>query len=172
MAVLRHAAMIWGMLPQRTCERSASNVTSRTNATCFQSAIALVPRSASAWVSRARAQARDAIDHFHPFLARFLEHDLTSQLKDLREPGPIAVADEGLTRREIALLYTPMAKIDCPRRALAVANGRERQDQRDIGPPPRRVLFDDHDIISSLVYNRLRDVALGQEGIHRDNESF
>jgi hypothetical protein len=34
---------------------------------------------------------------------------MPSQLKDLREPGPIAVADEGLTRREIALLDASMA---------------------------------------------------------------
>src|SRR4029453_14749366 len=79
-------------------------------------------------------QARDAIDHFHPFLARFLAHDVTSKLKDLREPGPLAVAYEGLTRREIALLDAPMAQVDRPRRGLAVANGRERKDQLDIGP--------------------------------------
>src|SRR5215471_3666845 len=30
MAVLRNAAIMWGILPQRTCERSSSNVTSRT----------------------------------------------------------------------------------------------------------------------------------------------
>src|SRR2546427_4692792 len=83
------------------------------------------------------AQARDSIDHFHPFLARFLEHDVTSQLKDLRQPGPIAVAYEGLTRRDIALLDAPMAKVDSPRGGLAVADGRERKDQLDIGPQPR-----------------------------------
>src|SRR5215472_18183690 len=72
------------------------------------------------------AQARDSIDHFHPFLACFLEHNMPSQLKDLREPGPIAVADEGLTRREIALLDAPMAKVDRPRCVLPIADGRER----------------------------------------------
>jgi hypothetical protein len=101
-----------------------------------------------------------------------LEHDVTSKLKDLREPGPIAVADEGLTRREIALLDAPMAKVDRPRRGLAVANGRKRKDQRDIGPQLRLVLFDDHDIIPALGYNRLRDVALGQECVHRDDTTF
>ena len=30
MAVLRKAAMIWGVEPHRTCERSSSKVTSRT----------------------------------------------------------------------------------------------------------------------------------------------
>jgi hypothetical protein len=30
MVVLRNAAIMWGILPQRTCERSSSNVTSRT----------------------------------------------------------------------------------------------------------------------------------------------
>jgi len=34
---------------------------------------------------------------------------MTSQLKDLHEPGPIAGAYEGLTRRAIALLDAPMA---------------------------------------------------------------
>src|SRR2546425_10947851 len=118
------------------------------------------------------AQARDSIDHFHPFLARFLEHDMPAQLKDLREPGPSAVAYESLTRREIALLDAPMAKVDRPRRGLAVANGRERKDQLDVGSQMRLILFDDHDINPSLVYNRLRDVALGQERIHRDNPTF
>jgi hypothetical protein len=118
------------------------------------------------------AQARDSIDHFHPFLARFLEHDVTSKLKDLREPGPLAVAYEGLTRRDIALLDAPMAKVDSPCRGLAVANGRERKDQLDIGPQLRLILFDDHDIIPSLFSNRLCDVALGQERVHRDNTTF
>src|SRR5215510_13338125 len=118
------------------------------------------------------AQARDTIDHFHPFLACFLEHHVTSKLKDLREPGPIAVAYEGLTRRDITLLDAPMAKVDGPRRDLAVALRRERKDQLDIGPQLRLVLFDDHDIIAALVHNRLRDVALGQERVHRDNTTF
>ena len=65
-----------------------------------------------------------------------------------------------------------MAKVDRPRRGLAVANGRERKNQLDVGPQPRLVLFDDHDIIPSLFYNRLRDVALSQERVHRDNPTF
>jgi len=97
---------------------------------------------------------------------------VTSQLKDLRQPGPIAVAYEGLTRRDIALLDAPMAKVDSPRGGLAGADGRERKDQRDIGPQPRLVLFDDHDIIPSLLDNRLRDVALGQERVHGDHAPF
>src|SRR4029453_3733897 len=109
------------------------------------------------------AQARDTIHYFHPLLARLLEHDVTSQLKDLRQPGPIAVAYESLTRREIALLDAPMAKVDRPRRGLAGPDGRESKDQCEVGPQPRLVLFDDHDIIPSLVDNRLCDVALGQE---------
>ena len=36
----------------------------------------------------------------------------------------------------------------------------------------RLVLFDDHDIIPAPVHNRLRDVALGQERVHRDNPPF
>src|SRR6516165_4183310 len=97
---------------------------------------------------------------------------MTAQLKDLREPGPIAVADEGLTRRELALLDAPMAQVDRPRRRLMVTDRRERKDQLDIGPQPRLVLFDDHDIVPALVHNRLCDVALGQQRVHRDYTTF
>jgi hypothetical protein len=94
---------------------------------------------------------------------------MPSQLKDLRQPGPIAVADEGRTRRALALLAAPMAQGDRLRRGWAVANGRARQDQRDIGPQLRLVLFDEHDLIPALVDNRLREVAWGQERVHRDH---
>jgi hypothetical protein len=101
-----------------------------------------------------------------------LERHVTAQLKDLRQPGPIAVAYEGLTRRDLALLDAPMAQVDRPRRRLTVTDRRERKDQRDIGSQPRLVLFDDHDIVSALVHNRLGDVALGQKRVHRDNTTF
>ena len=97
---------------------------------------------------------------------------MTSQLKDLREPGPIAVAYEGRTRRDMTLLDAPVAKVDRPRWVLPIPDGRERKDQRNIGPQLRLMLFDDHDIIPSLFDNRLRDVALGQERVHRDNTAF
>ena len=93
---------------------------------------------------------------------------MTPQLKDLRQPGPIAVAHQGLTRRDIALLDAPMADVHRACGLLTVAHGRERKDQLDIGPELRLVLFDDHDIIAALVHNRLRHVALGQERVHRD----
>jgi hypothetical protein len=63
-----------------------------------------------------------------------VEHARTSKLKDLREPGPIAGADEGRTRRAITLLDAPMAKVDRPRCVLPIADGRERKDQFNIGP--------------------------------------
>ena len=68
-------------------------------------------RSSQLWPGSTASPGRSwrAIDHFHPFLARFLKHHVTSQRKDLRQPGPIAVADEGRTRREIALCNAPMA---------------------------------------------------------------
>ncbi len=97
---------------------------------------------------------------------------MTPQLKDLRQPGPIAVAYQGLTRRDIALLDAPMANVHRARGVLPVADGRERKDQLNIGPQLRLVLFDDHDIIPALVHNRLRHVALGQERVHRDNAAF
>ena len=65
-----------------------------------------------------------------------------------------------------------MAQVDRPCRGLMIANGRERKDQLNISPQVWLVLFDDHDIIAALVDNRLRDVALGQERIHRDNTTF
>src|SRR5215510_12247403 len=98
-------------------------------------------------------QTGDPIDHFYPFLARFLGDDMTPQLKDLREPGPITVAHEGRTGRDIALLDTPMPDIDCAGGLLTVARGREHKDSRDIGAELRLVLFDDHDIIASLCHN-------------------
>jgi hypothetical protein len=97
---------------------------------------------------------------------------VTPKLKDLGQPGPITVAYESLTRREIALLDAPMPQVDSPCRGLVVANGRKRKDQRDISPQLRLVLFDDHDIIPALVDNRLRDVALGQERVHGDHTAF
>jgi hypothetical protein len=97
---------------------------------------------------------------------------MTSQRKDLREPGPIAVADEGRTRREMALLDAPMAKGNCPRWVLPIADGRARKDQCNIGPQLRLILCDDPDLIPALVDNCLRAVALGQECIHCANPTF
>src|SRR4029450_1716067 len=102
-----------------------------------------------------RAQARDPIDHFHPFLACFGEHDVTPKLKNLGQPGPITVAYESLTRREIALLDAPMAQVDSPCRGLVVANRRERKDQLDISPQLRLGLFYAHEIIPPLFYTLL-----------------
>ena len=62
-----------------------------------------------------------------------------------------------------------MTKVDRPRCVLPIADGRERKSQRNNDPQLGLILFDDHDIIPTLVDNRLRNVALGQERIHRDN---
>ena len=118
------------------------------------------------------AQARDALDHFHPLLARCLQHHVTSQLKDLRQPRPITVAHQGLTRRDIARFDAPMANIHSTRGVLPVADWRARKDQRNIGPQPRRVLFDAHDVLPTLVSNCLRDVTVGQERVHHHNATF
>jgi hypothetical protein len=90
----------------------------------------------------------------------------------LRQPGSGTVADEGCIGGEIALLNAPMTHIDGPRRGWAVTDGREREDQRDISPPLRLVLFDKHAIVPTLVHNSLRHVALGQERVHRDHTAF
>jgi hypothetical protein len=97
---------------------------------------------------------------------------MTAKLKDLRQPGPIAVPYEGLTRREMARLDAPMTTVHGPRCVLPVAQGRARKNQRHIGPQLRLVVFDAHALIPALVHNRLRDVALGQERIHRDQPPF
>ena len=68
----------------------------------------------------------------------------------------------------MALLDTPMTAIHCARGLLTVAHGRERKDSLDIGAELRLVLFDHHDIIAALFDKSLRDVALGQERVHRD----
>src|SRR5215510_12613850 len=57
------------------------------------------------------APARAPIDHCHPCLARFLEPNLTSKRKDLRESRPGAGADEGRTRGAMALRDAPMAQV-------------------------------------------------------------
>src|SRR4029453_12728057 len=135
MAVLRSAAMTWGMLPQRTCERSSSNVTSRTQCDLFS--MCQWPRTSSSrrsGVARWGGQTGDPIDHFCPFLARFLGDDMTPQLKHLRSPWPIAVAPQGLTRGDIALLDAPMADVHRACGLLTIARRRERKDQLDIGP--------------------------------------
>jgi hypothetical protein len=67
----------------------------------------------------------------------------------------------------MALLDTSMAQVDRLRGGSVVADRRQRQDQRDISPQPRLVLLHDHDIIPALRDHRLRDVALGQERVHR-----
>jgi hypothetical protein len=79
------------------------------------------------------AQARDPIDHFHPFLPCFLEEDVTPLLKHLRQPGPSAVAHQGLTRREMAVLDTPMAEVNGLHCVLMIAAGRQRNDQCNSG---------------------------------------
>ena len=112
-------------------------------------------------------QTGDPIDHCYPFLARFLGDDMTPPLKDLREPGPITVAHEGRTRREMALLNAPMADLHRAGGLLTVSRGRERKDSRDIGAELRLVLFDDHDLIASLLHHGLGHLPLGQQGVHR-----
>src|SRR5207302_10224360 len=114
------------------------------------------------------AQARDTINYFHPFLARLLEDHVTAQFKDLRQPGPIAVAYEGLTRREIALLDAPMAQVDSPCRSLTVTSRRGRKAQPHIGPQPWRAPFDHHDRAPALVHNRLRAVTRRRESVPPD----
>ena len=69
-------------------------------------------------------QTGDPIDHFHPFLGRFLGDDVTPQLKHLRQPGPIAIAHQGLTRGDIALLDAPMADIHRAGGLLTIARWR------------------------------------------------
>src|SRR5439155_22106104 len=118
------------------------------------------------------AQARDTINYFHPFLARLLEDHVTAQFKDLRQPGPIAVAYEGLTRREIALLDAPMAQVDSPCRSLTVTNRRERKDQLDIGPQPWLVLFDLSLTVPRYTNGRACDLNGLQEIIHVSRLSF
>ena len=62
-----------------------------------------------------------------------------------------------------------MADVHGTRGVLPVADGRERTDPCNIGQQPWLVLLNDHDIIPTLVQDRLCDVALGQERIHRDH---
>jgi hypothetical protein len=114
-------------------------------------------------------QTGDSIHHFAPFIARFLGDDMTPQLKHLREPGPITVAREGLARGDIALLNAPMTDISCAGPLLLVACRGESKDQLDISSQLWLILFDDHDIIATLVHNGLGHGPLGQQRIHGDH---
>jgi hypothetical protein len=98
-----------------------------------------------------------------------LNDDVTPQLKDLRETGPSTVTHQRLTGRDIALLDAPMANVHRACGLLTVARWRERKDQLDIRTQLRLILFDEHDIIATLVYNGLGHVPLGQQRIHRDD---
>jgi hypothetical protein len=115
------------------------------------------------------AETRDALDHLHPFLPRFLIHAVTAPLKDLCETRPIALAYQSLTRRDMARLDASMADGHRPRGLLTVAHRRERQDQRDSGPQLRLMLFDCHDIITTRVPHGLGSMPLGAQRIHRDS---
>jgi hypothetical protein len=115
------------------------------------------------------AETRAPIDHFYPFLARFLDDNVTPQLKDLRQPGPITVDHQGLTGREMALLDAAMADIHRARGLLTVARWRQRKDPLDIGAELWLIVFDDHDVIAPSVYNGLGYVPLRQQRIHRDH---
>src|SRR6266699_6256048 len=68
------------------------------------------------------AETGDAIDHFHPLLPCFLVNDVTPQLKNLGKTRPIAIAHQGLTRREMALLDAPMADVHRTRGLLMVVH--------------------------------------------------
>ena len=125
--------------------------------------ISLVLSSTACWARVTPTWCASADNRCIPGAPCFLDDDVTPQLKDLCETGPITVAHQGRTRREIALLNAPMADVHGPRGVLPVTGWRECKDQCNIGPQPRLVLFDDHDIIPALVHDRLRDVALGQE---------
>jgi hypothetical protein len=72
----------------------------------------------------------------------------------------------------MALLDAPMAAVHRSRRGLAVTNRRERKYQLNVGPQLWLVCFDEHDRVAALVHNRLRHVALGQEGVHPDDTTF
>src|SRR5262245_39749884 len=78
-------------------------------------------------------QTGDPIDHFHPFLGRFLCDDVPPQFEHLRQTGPVAVAHQSLTRGDIALLDAPMADVHRACSLLSIARWRQRKDQLDSG---------------------------------------
>src|SRR6516162_5791073 len=113
------------------------------------------------------AQTRDPIDHFGLFFARFLRDHLPPHFEYLRQTRPIAVAYQGLTRREVTGLDAPMTHVHRPHALLAIACRRHGKNQLDIGFELRLIVFDEHDIVPTRVHNRLRHLALGEQRIHR-----
>ena len=125
MAVLRSAAITCGRLPPRTCERSASKVTSRPSATCSQSPNDTHQLQHSTRCRSLGAQTGDPIDHFDPLCSRFFSDDMPSHFEHLCQPRPIAVASQGPTCREVTGLDTPMAHVHRTHAFLAIARWRQ-----------------------------------------------
>ena len=107
------------------------------------------------------------MDHFDPFCSCFFSDDMPPHFEHLRQTRPIAVAYQGLTRREVTGLDTPMAHVYRTHTFLAIARWRQGKNSRNIGFELRLILFGDHDIIPTRVHNRLRHLALGEQRIHR-----
>src|SRR5262245_17985849 len=79
------------------------------------------------------AQTGDPIDHFYPFLSRVLRDDVPPQFEYLCQTRPVAVAHQGLTRGDMALLDAPMPDVQRACGLLSVAHRRQRKDQFNIG---------------------------------------
>src|SRR5262249_23139007 len=119
-----------------------------------------------------RLETAHAIDDFVALLASLFAAHLALYLEDLCQPWPRAEPRQRCTRRECALCDTALPHIYGGGALLHVAPGWLRKHQGDVRAELRLILLDDHDIIPSLVHNRLRHVALREEGIHCDKTTF
>jgi hypothetical protein len=77
---------------------------------------------------------------------------MTVEIKDLHQTRPIALAHQGLARREVTLLDAPMADIHRACGLLTVDRWRQQKDQLDIVAKLGLIVFDNHDVIATSVH--------------------
>ena len=116
-----------------------------------------------------RPQTGDPVDHFHPFLPRFLGDAVPSSRTDRGQTRPSAVASHGLTGRERALLAAPMATSHRAGGLWSGTRQRERTAHRQSAAELPLMLCDEPDVIAPAGPKGVGDLPWGQQGIQRDH---
>lgn len=176
MAVLRRAVMTWGMAPERTCARSSSKVTSRTQWVRFSMRQWARRMRKSAGVGGRhplRGAAGHAIDLLVALFARLLDDDVALDDEGLARAGRVAVARQHGARRHPPPLAAPMAQVDrLGRRERRPQVRRGRQDRRSVVAQARLVLLGHHHIVPPAREDGRGHGARGQQRIHREHAAL
>ena len=101
-----------------------------------------------------------------PVPCHFLGDDVTPEFEHLRQTELVAVAHQGLAGRDVALLDAPKTNVHGMRALLTVARWRYGEDQRDIDPRPRPIVFDEA-CICRQVYRQFMRNKLARFYHHR-----